>query len=161
MLVVGVTPGLKELLVPNLWKSLLPLVLKIRAAELHELWAQTPSFATGRLLRAGLACLCADLPACVMLTGGPHYKKKDAPCLRCKVHQSQIEQAPLRDSHAHGQGMLRQHVEVPLACSSQIGIPCVRPLRAQVGRCLQTLARCRKEASGSCGRTHPRKHHSA
>ena len=118
MLVVGVTPGPKETLGRNLWKILLPLVLEIRAAEMHGLWVRTPAFPNGRLIRVGLACLCADRPACVMLTGGPHFKRKDAPCLRCTISQPQIkslQKAPSRDSRTHGEAILRQHAEVPLA----------------------------------------------
>lgn len=48
MLLVGVTPGPKEPLGPNLWKFLLPLILEIRAAEKHGIWVRTPSSPNGQ-----------------------------------------------------------------------------------------------------------------
>ena len=76
---------------------------------------------TGRLVRVVLGCVTADRPAAVGVTGGPHFKAKVSPCLRCTISADEIvglRDAPLRDSHAHNLGTLAQITSVPAAIES-------------------------------------------
>ena len=65
-----------------------------------------------------LACLCADRPAAVELTGGPHYSGGASPCLRCEIAAKDIPNlrtARHRDSHAHNVATIEQVYSVPRA----------------------------------------------
>ena len=110
-MIVGITPGPKQPKASNLHKNLLAVTLELRAAGRHGLWVRTPEHPSGRLVRVVLGCIVADRPAAVEVTGGPHYKAKATPCLRCTTPSIDIVSlriAPARESYAHNVGTIRQ-----------------------------------------------------
>ena len=69
-------------------------------------------------MRVVLGCVTADRSAAVEVTGGPHFKAKASPCLRCTIHLDEIvslRNAPMRNSHGHNVGILDQIASVPAA----------------------------------------------
>jgi hypothetical protein len=75
----------------------------------------------GRLVQVSLGLIVADRPAAIDITGGPHYKATDSPCLRCEISVPEIPTLrtfPSRDAHAHNLASFKFSKTVPIAVAA-------------------------------------------